>query len=74
MYLELSINLINLYGVIKMKILNKALSICLSLFICTTTVYADPLDFGVFGGISEGRKLPKTTEQLLATNKNTKKC
>lgn len=55
-----------------MKILNKALAICLSLFICTTTVYADPLDFGVFGGISEGRKLPKTTEQLLATNKNTK--
>ncbi len=55
-----------------MKILNRVLAISLGLSIFTSSVYADPLDFGVFGGITEGRKLPKTTEQLLNTNKNTK--
>ena len=55
-----------------MKILNRILAFSIGLSIFTTSVYADPLDFGVFGGISEGRKLPKTTEQLLNTNKNTK--
>ncbi len=55
-----------------MKILNRALGLALGLSIFTTSVYAEPLDFGVFGGITEGRKLPKTTEQLLSTNKNTK--
>ncbi len=55
-----------------MKFLNRALALGLGLSIFTTSVYADPLDFGVFGGITEGRKLPKTTEQLLQNNKNTK--
>lgn len=55
-----------------MKILNRAVAFIMGLSIFTTSVYANPLDFGIFGGITEGRKLPKTTEQLLNTNKNTK--
>lgn len=55
-----------------MKILNRTIAFVMGFSIFTSNVYADPLDFGVFGGITEGRKLPKTTEQLLNTNKNTK--
>ena len=55
-----------------MKILNKILALSLGVTIFTTNVYANPLDFGIFGGITEGRKLPKTTEQLLQSNQNTK--
>ena len=55
-----------------MKLINKVLALSIGLSIFTTNVYADPLDFGIFGGITEGRKLPRTTEQLLNTNKNTK--
>ncbi|WP_317366989.1 S-layer homology domain-containing protein [uncultured Tyzzerella sp.] len=55
-----------------MKILNRGIAFFIGLSIFTTSVYANPLDFGIFGGITEGRKLPKTTEQLLNTNKNAK--
>lgn len=34
-----------------------------------SVVYAEVGDLGFFGGISEGRKLPKTTEQLIKKNK-----
>lgn len=53
-----------------MKKLNRVLALFTIFSIFTTNVYADALDFGVFTGITEGRKLPKTTEQLL--NKDNK--
>ncbi len=56
-----------------MKILSRAISAIVCVCILSTNVYANTLDYGVFGGIAEGRKLPKTTEQLLNTKaKNTK--
>ncbi|WP_250277162.1 S-layer homology domain-containing protein [[Clostridium] colinum] len=55
-----------------MKLLNRLMALTIGLSIFTTNVYGDPLDFGVFGGITEGRKLPRTTEQLLNSKKNTK--
>ncbi|WP_250228541.1 S-layer homology domain-containing protein [Anaeropeptidivorans aminofermentans] len=41
-------------------------------FFLSTMAYADIGDMGFFGGVSQGRKLPKTTEILLQ-NKNSKK-
>ncbi|MDE6181625.1 MAG: S-layer homology domain-containing protein [Eubacteriales bacterium] len=51
-----------------------ALALILGISIFSTNVYADVGDLGFFGGISEGRKLPKTTEKLIQStnNKNTK--
>ncbi|MFI3230679.1 MAG: S-layer homology domain-containing protein [bacterium] len=49
-----------------MKLKNKAFALLTALFMCgTSSVYADTLDYGIFGGIIEGRSLPKTTELLL---------
>lgn len=60
-----------------MKKLNKltTLLICgVVLINSATLVFANPLDFGIFGGITEGRSLPNTTEEILKTNKaNNKK-
>jgi len=38
----------------------------------TVPLYAQVGDFGFFGGISQGRKLPKTTEEILEDDKNKK--
>lgn len=48
-----------------MKNLNKVIPLFIAFFLFSSTVYADVGDLGFFGGISEGRKLPKTTEKLL---------
>ncbi|MDR1538727.1 MAG: S-layer homology domain-containing protein [Clostridiales bacterium] len=42
-----------------------ALSI-LAVFSLSASVYADVGDMGFFGGISEGRRLPKTTEDIIS--------
>lgn len=47
-----------------------ALALILGISIFSSSVYADVGDLGFFGGISEGRKLPKTTEQLINKNSN----
>lgn len=54
-----------------MKKLKKFFSLIFCCFLSTNCVYAQVGDFGFFGGISEGRKLPKTTEQILEQNKTT---
>lgn len=43
------------------------------IFVFATAVFADVGDFCFFGGISSGRKLPKTTELVLEQNGNKKK-
>lgn len=43
------------------------------LFVLCVSVFADVGDFGFFGGISAGRKLPKTTELVLEQQGNKKK-
>ncbi len=43
------------------------------LFIISCPVFADLGDFGFFGGISSGRKLPKTTELILEKQGDKKK-
>ena len=53
--------------------LMKICAVCLCLCVVTsTTAYAKMGDMGYFGGISEGRRLPKTTEVLLAQTKSAK--
>ena len=56
-----------------MKYLSKFLIMILSFIFITSTVYANVGDFGFSGGISEGRTLPKTTEQLLKSSKSSTK-
>lgn len=57
-----------------MKKFKKAIFISLAfVFLNINTAYAQVGDFGFFGGISEGRKLPKTTEQLVDTKKKKNK-
>lgn len=56
-----------------MKKINKAMFFFMIFCIFISNAkytYANPLDYGIYGGISEGRKLPKTTEQLLNNKKN----
>lgn len=50
-----------------MKVAKRVLALFVCVFIITSSIYASPLDYGIYGGISEGKKLPKTTEQLLNT-------
>ena len=42
-------------------------------FVFSTAVFAAIGDMGFFGGTSQGRKLPKTTEEILAKDKNKNK-
>lgn len=51
-----------------------AIALALSINILASNIYASVGDSGFFGGISEGRRLPKTTEQLIKGkgNKNEK--
>lgn len=56
-----------------MKKYKKVILIGLALtFLNISPAYAKVGDFGFFGGISEGRKLPKTTELLVQKKKKTK--
>lgn len=57
-----------------MKKSKLAIAFALSISILTSNIYGYVGDLGFFGGFSEGRKLPKTTEQLIQSknNKNTK--
>ena len=62
-------------GVIDMRkpIFNICVFICVCFFITrarAVLVYAQVGDMGFFGGISEGRMLPRTTEQLLVQTRN----
>lgn len=45
-----------------------ALTLMLSVLLINISAYAKIGDIGFFGGITEGRKLPKTTELILAAN------
>ena len=47
-----------------------ALSLAFTFLTGAVTVYARPGDLSFFGGISEGSRLPSTTETLLAQNNN----
>ena len=51
-----------------------AVAFALSISMLTSNIYASVGDLGFFGGISEGKRLPKTTEQLINSknNKNSK--
>lgn len=49
---------------IKQKIAT-VFGLALSVVFLSNDVSANALDFGIFGGITEGRQLPKTTEQLI---------
>ncbi len=45
--------------------MKKIIALLLSVVVMNVNVYARVGDMGFFGGISEGRRLPKTTEELL---------
>ncbi|MDR1689211.1 MAG: S-layer homology domain-containing protein [Clostridiales bacterium] len=49
------------------KKLSFAVSLILTLALLPVSVFANSGDIGYFGGITEGRRLPKTTELLLAS-------